>query len=151
MSQNCEKSAPDASEKGCSSSNTCGCYPPQLISWYMSLYHTAYRLNPNLRGQKAPNQIWKETLHCKYKQTITFLCGFIWRCKWKSGFARAIQLTVMLPWMTILESVKVIKKHLLAESWHFILDPLVTGANLMGGSGTTQIVCGSQDQPILFF
>lgn len=120
----------------------------------MFLYHTAYHFNPKLQGQKPPNQIWKETQDCKYKQTINFLCHFIWKCKWKSGFAGAIQLTVILSWMAILASVKVIKIHFLSESWHFIIDPLVIGTSLTGGCGTTQILCGSQDQPflpILFF
>lgn len=116
----------------------------------MSLYHTAYHSNTNLQGQKPPNQIWKEMQHHKHKQTITFLFPFIWKSNWKSGFARAtvIQLTIILSWMAILASVKIIKIHLLAESWHFITDPLVTGASLMGGCGTTQIFCGSQDQPL---
>lgn len=127
------------------------CLLPTIINLLVHvLYHTAYHSYPNLQGQKPPNQIWKETQHCKYKQTITFLCPFIWKCKWKSGCARAttIQLTVMLSWMVILASVKLIKIYLLAERWHFIIDPLVTGASLMGGCGITQILCGSSDQPL---
>lgn len=53
------------------------------------LYYTVYHLNPDQGQRTPPYQVPKEIQHFKYLQTITSACVLIWKCKWKSGFARA--------------------------------------------------------------